>query len=118
MTSIFLDELTIANSFEVFLDELTDAERFSIYVESQTDVANQSELKDYVAATLDKVYLTEGALETIQLDIFRDSIQATSGGVPVKGYYYNFAGSLQVAGNVPNLLLDLSNPISQFLRSF
>lgn len=118
MTDIFLDELLISNSFSLYLDEQSFAESFSIFVEDQTDITGESELKDYIPATLAKVYIDEPAIETTQLGIFRDSIKATSGGVAIKGYYYNYYGAFQIAGNVPNLLLDLSNPISHYLRTF
>jgi hypothetical protein len=106
---------------DIFLDELNGqsiAELFSISVEDQTDLVGESELKDYIPAILDKIYIDKAVLETIQLGIYKNSIRATSADVPINDFYYDFFGSFRVANDVPNLLLDLSNPMSHYLRSF
>ncbi len=118
MTDIFLDELVVADPFEIYLDEQTDAEPFSVYINEQTDTSDATELRDYIVATLDRLYLEDQDLETLTLGIYKDSTGALVGGISIKDYYYNYYGELQVVGNVTNLLLDLSNPLSYFLRTF
>ena len=103
---------------DVYSDNLQAAEQLSNFIDEFTCSPEEYVLLDFILPTLDKLYIAESVIETEQLQIFANNVEATNAGIPIKGYYYDYYGSLQIAGNVPNLLLDLSNPISHFLRSF